>query len=129
MYPPTTNPNGMLLTDGSWIAPAGPTDASQGYVVSIDPRVVTNWSIGQLPCPSNPAPPVGWAYWTGPVSANLTAFASSMTDNPTTYPMGSFVQAVVDGQLVSARVEWHTSQGATGATGCFRGTNLFKQTG
>jgi hypothetical protein len=39
--------------------------------------------------------------------------------------MGSFVQALVDGQLVGARVEWHNYQGKTGRHGCFRGTSLF----
>ena len=40
--------------------------------------------------------------------------------------MGSFVQALIGGVQVAARVEWHDWQGATGKTGCFRGTSLFR---
>ena len=117
-----------------WVPP-DPPDASSaavgaaGYVTAIDPRVDAAHVIGVLPCPTNPSPPVGWAYWTSQltVTANLGVFASSILNGK--YPMGSFVQAIVDGQLVGARVEWHTEQGATGARGCFRGVNLMSTTG
>lgn len=43
------------------------------------------------------------------------------------YPIGSFVQEGLDGELVAARVEWHDFQGATGKRGCFRGVNLMQR--
>jgi hypothetical protein len=117
---------GPAPVSGAWIPPAPPD--SPALVISVDPRVITAHAIGQLPCPNNPPPPIGWAYWKGRVSAALVTFASSVEFKPADYAMGSFVQALVDGQLVAARVEWHDFQGATGKRGCFRGTSLFHPT-
>ncbi|HEY3254617.1 MAG TPA: peptidoglycan-binding domain-containing protein [Polyangiaceae bacterium] len=121
---PSPNRAGPAPTIGAWIPPAPPTTPLQ--VVTIDPRIITAHSIGQLPCPSNPPAPIGWAYWQGGVSPALSAFASSVEFRPADFAMGSFVQAVIAQQLVAARVEWHDFQGATGARGCFRGTSLFR---
>jgi peptidoglycan hydrolase-like protein with peptidoglycan-binding domain len=113
----------LSLTD-PWEAPAPPGDGEL-FVVR-DPRVITDHRIGVLPCPKNPPPPVGWAYWKGPVSAALAKLAVEVETDATRFPMSSFVQATRDGQRVAARVEWHDLKGKTGERGCFRGTNLFR---
>jgi hypothetical protein len=122
-HPPGTSNAGPAPLNGAWIPPAPP--ATPGHVIAIDPRVITAHAVGQLPCPTNPPPPVGWSYWKGRVSSALVAFASSVEFAPAEFAMGSFVQSLIDGQLVAARVEWHDFQGATGKRGCFRGTSLF----
>jgi peptidoglycan hydrolase-like protein with peptidoglycan-binding domain len=123
---PGTDGAGVAPIDGTWLPPAPPD--GPGPTVAIDPRVITAHAIGQLPCPNNPPPPVGWSYWKGRVSPALVAFASSVEFKPADFAIGSFVQALVDDQLVAARVEWHDFQGATGKRGCFRGTSLFHPT-
>jgi hypothetical protein len=115
----------LLMTD-PWAPPDPPTDADP--VQATDPRVDITHAIGELPCPKNPAPPVGWAYWTGAVTPDETALAEKMLHDPEQYPMGSFVQTLVGGALVGARVEWHNLQGKSGRVGCFRGVNLMKPT-
>ena len=123
---PGTGGAGPAPINGAWIPPAPPD--SPGQIIAIDPRVTTAHAIGQMPCPNNPPPPVGWSYWKGRVSPALVAFASSVEFKPADFAMGSFVQALIDDQLVAARVEWHDFQGATGKRGCFRGTSLFHPT-
>jgi hypothetical protein len=108
----------------AWEPPPPPQDAA--FVVAKDPRVITHHHAGQLPCPPNPPPPVGWKYWQGSVPKAFVDFAVHVEFTPETFPIGSFVQASIDGRLVAARVEWHSFQGATGKRGCFRGTNLFR---
>ena len=120
-----TLPGATMALGNAWVAPP-PPDGIDLYVVP-DPRVKTDHRVGQLPCPPNPAPPVGWAYWTGAVSADLSAFATQIENDPKQFPMGSFVQAVRDQQRVAARVEWHDYKGRTGERGCFRGTNLLRR--
>jgi hypothetical protein len=115
---------GVPSLGDAWQPPAAPADAT--FVIARDPRVVTNHKPGQLPAPKNPAPPVGFGYWQGNVTPGQQAFCSKVEGDPEQFPMGSFVQALIDGKLVGARVEWHTFQGKTGATGCFRGTNLLR---
>jgi hypothetical protein len=96
-------------------------------IVTVDPGVNTAHSVGTLPCPGNPPPPSGWVYWTGAVPPNLAAWAVHVLH---TYPIGSIVQDLVDGELAMARVEWHTARGATGETGlCIHGVNLFRRVG
>lgn len=104
---------------------APPTFSSLQYpIVTTDPGVDTTHLIGQLPCPTNPPPPDGFAIWTGSVSPAVSAWSKHVL---ITYPMGTFVQDIVDGQLVAARVEWHTWRGATGETGiCIKGVTLFQ---
>jgi hypothetical protein len=110
------------MTD-PWIAP----DPSAGdELVTIDPRVDADHSIGVLPCPNNPPPPEGWRYWRDRVTPALGAFASKILGDFTRYPMGAFIQTEINGQRVAARVEWHDLQGATGKRGCFRGVNLMQ---
>jgi len=106
-------------------AAGGGGGAGPSYpLVTEDPGVDTAHVPGTFPCPSNPAPPAGWAYWTGPVSAAMTQFAVGVL---THYPIGSIVQDIVEGAVAMARVEWHTARGATGETGiCIHGVSLFK---
>lgn len=93
-------------------------------IVTTDPGVDTTHTPGALPCPTNPGPPAGFAIWTKHVTPGLSAFATRVLN---TYPMGTFVQDIVDGQLAAARVEWHTWRGATGETGiCIKGVTLFQ---
>jgi hypothetical protein len=108
--------------------PWAPSDPSpDGELVDLDPRVDADHTIGVLPCPSNPPPPEGWRYWRDRVTPALGAFASKLLNDSARYPMGSFIQAEIDGELVAARVEWHDLQGATGKRGCFRGVNLMQR--
>lgn len=118
--------DGVTSMNDAWDPPSPPTTAD--LIVTRDPRVITNHVVGKLPCPSNPPPPVGWGYWKGSVPQSMVKLAVSVENNPAEYPIGSFVQASIAGQLVAARVEWHDYQGATGAHGCFRGTSLFRPT-
>lgn len=94
-------------------------------VVVRDPNVDGSHplGVGVSPCPGNPPLPAGFAYWTGPVSPALTAWAVEVRNS---YPIGSFIQDVVDGKNVAARIEYHTLQGATGRTGCFKGLSLLR---
>jgi hypothetical protein len=115
-------PGGQISLRDAWTPPEPPAD-SDLFTIQ-DPRVITNHKAGILPCPSNPPPPVGWAYWRGPVPAPLNELAAQIENDPVRFPMGSFVQAIRAGNRVAARVEWHDFQGRSGAHGCFRGTNL-----
>jgi hypothetical protein len=117
----------MPTLNEPWIPPDPPSDNAQPPVNVVDPRVVQDHQVSVLPCPPNPPPPVGWAYWNHSVRAGLVALATKMLHDGPDYPMGSFVQEWVDGELVAARVEWHDFQGASGKQGCFRGVNLMQQ--
>ncbi len=55
--------------------------------------------------------------------------AVSVLNDKQKFPLGSFLQTWLDGELIGARVEWHTEQGATCAQGCFRGVNLMQELG
>jgi hypothetical protein len=114
----------MAYEFGSWSPPTPPV--GNGEVNVIDPRVVQDHGIGQLPCPPNPDPPDGWEYWRGPVTKFGVDWCVGMLHAPALYPMGSFVQVYEQGQLYGARVEWHNIQGSTGKRGCFRGVNLMR---
>ena len=116
--------DGVISMGDAWDPPPPPNDAT--LVVARDPRVITNHQPGVLPCPANPAPPVGWKYWTGRFTPAIGQLAVKVEGSSAEFPMGSFVQTVIDGMLVGARVEWHDFQGLTGKTGCFRGTNLMR---
>jgi peptidoglycan hydrolase-like protein with peptidoglycan-binding domain len=116
--------DGVASINDAWDPPSPPKDVDT--VLTQDPRVITAHQPGQLPCPSNPPPPVGWAYWKGNVPHHVGDLANKVEYAPAKFPMGSFVQALIGGQLVAARVEWHDFQGATGKRGCFRGTSLFR---
>lgn len=108
-----------------WNAPEPPSP-EEGMRVSDDPRVVKSHAPGQLPCPDNPPPPVGWRYLKGnAVPQGGREFAVAIVQNPTLYPMGAFVQKYLGQSLYAARVEWHSYIGKTGQTGvCVRGVNL-----
>ena len=116
--------DGVSSINDAWVPPPAPMTAV--LQSTADPRVITNHPLGQPPCPPNPPPPVGWAYWTGRVPALIVEFAVKVEGTPVQFPMGSFVQTLIDGQLVGARVEWHDFQGKTGKHGVFRGTSLFR---
>ena len=113
-----------MAIDDPWDPPAPPTDGNP--LPTQDPRVITDHQPGVLPCPPNPPPPVGWVYWKGLLPPHAADFASKVEFTPGQFQMGSFVQAVLGGQLIAARVEWHDFQGLTGKFGCFRGTSLFR---
>jgi hypothetical protein len=113
------------LSGGVW-TPPDPPDPGAPPVITADPRIQPSGiplGVG-LPCPSNPPPPAGWAYWTGGVTPALSVWAVQMRD---AHPIGTFIQAWIDGQLVGARIEYHDIVGATGATGCFKGLNLLRR--
>jgi hypothetical protein len=115
---------GVASINDAWEPPASPTDNE--LLIAADPRVITDHQPGVLPCPVNPPPPVGWMYWQGPVPQQIGDLAAKVEFAPARFPMGSFVQALIAGRRVAARVEWHDYQGATGRHGCFRGTSLFR---
>lgn len=115
-----------MITFENWTPPDPPSSSDDDPIEDVDPRVNSTHTIGQLPVPINPPPPVGWIYWKGAVSAAAGAFAIKMLHDPVTYPMGSFVQFFAGDELIGARVEWHSFQGATGKKGCFRGVNLMR---
>jgi hypothetical protein len=110
-------------------APPEPEETSTEELIVVDPRVVVDHAIGQLPCPRNPPPPDGWRYWKPQekVPAVLGKLAAKIRDDAKRYPMGAFVQLRCDGEFVAARVEWHDVKGATGQKGCFRGVNLLRR--
>jgi hypothetical protein len=116
--------DGVSSLGDAWMPP--PPPPATGTTVARDPRVISNHQVGELPCPPNPPPPVGWAYWRGSAPVSAVDLAVTIQENSKDFPMGSFVQSRIDGQLVAARVEWHDFQGATGLHGCFRGTNLLR---
>ncbi|HEY5955390.1 MAG TPA: hypothetical protein VIV60_02505 [Polyangiaceae bacterium] len=109
----------------SWQPPAAPSDG-QSMVSALDPRVIRSHSVGVLPCPKNPPAPAGWQYWRGDLPVGGGEFAEEVLHDSTSYPMGTFVQKLLHGHLVGARVEWHDVKGKTGERGCFRGVNLMK---
>lgn len=113
----------LLMTD-PWKPPPPPNDRE--LLKEVDPRVDATHRIGVLPCPNNPPPPIGWVYWRDSVPALAGKLAADMLHDSAQYPMGCFVQTLIEGQLVGARVEWHDLQGASGKKGCFRGVNLMK---
>lgn len=114
----------MNMSD-PWQAPS-PPNPGDGMLVSVDPRVVTNHAPGQLPCPNNPPPPIGWKFLRdGHVPAEGVKLAVELANNSTKYPMGTFVQMYFGELLFAARVEWHSYIGKTGQAGvCVRGANL-----
>lgn len=116
--------DGVTSISDAWSPPPAPTTAV--LLTTPDPRMITHHAAGDPRCPPNPPPPVGWAYWSGAVPEPVAGLARKVEFTPAEFPMGSFVQTLVDGKLVGARVEWHDFQGATGKHGVFRGTSLFR---
>jgi hypothetical protein len=111
------------VSPSPWAPPAPPSGSE--LTLAIDPRVVREHRPGQLPSPRSPSPPIGWVYLSGAVSRAQTELATRILQDASAFEMGSFVQAIVEGHLVGARVEWHERQGATGRRGSFRGVSLF----
>jgi len=82
------------LKDG-WVAQVLAPGAAD-ELVEVDPRVIQDHHVGQLPCPPNPAPPDGWRYWKGheAVPHALGELAKKVLHDATQYPMGAFVQTI-----------------------------------
>lgn len=95
-------------------SPAKPADAKGHWTSpkadrypheSVDPRVLT-----QKPASWdkvwNPNAPDGWRYW--PPGKKILPRGKQMTDEGKSKPMGTFVQDIVNGELIAARTEWHS---------------------
>lgn len=108
-------------------SPWAPPPPPNGNALSqaIDPRVARDHRAGQLPTPRNPPPPVGWTVLQGSVTHAQQELATRIVNDGETFAMGSFVQAIIDGRLIGARVQWSELHGATGRRGSFRGVTLF----
>ena len=109
-------------------AKASRTPADAYPILTTDPGIDPTHPLGlglSAGCPVDPPAPDGLRYWRGPVSANVGAWAVHALH---TYPIGTIIQDRVDGQPVAARIEYHTLQGATGLTGCFKGCSLMQNT-
>jgi hypothetical protein len=119
------NPGGGTLGPGGEWTPPDPPGLYDDPVIVIDPRIPPSGiPLGAgLPCPGHPPPPVGWSYWpaSAQVTPTLSAWAVQMRN---ANPIGTFIMAWIDGQLVGARIEYHTLQGATNTSGCWKGLNL-----
>jgi hypothetical protein len=63
---------------------------------------------GDVPCPSNPAPPSGYAIWKGPVPPELTQWAIAIRDHIGSYPYGQQFTMNWAGSTVLARKDHHT---------------------
>jgi len=113
-----------MLMNEPWQPPPAPLGIDR--VSTVDPRVDATHLAGQLPCPPNPPPPVGWAYWTGKVPQAAGQLAVDMLNDQETYPMGTFLQFLLNGELMGIRVEWHPIRMRDGAVGCFWGVNLMR---
>jgi hypothetical protein len=103
----------------------GVASGSSYPIVTTDPGIDPSHPLGVLPCPTDPPAPPGLRYWQGPVPPAVGAWAVHALH---TYPIGTIIQDLVNGQPVAARIEYHTLQGATGLTGCFKGCSLMQAT-
>lgn len=59
-------------------------------------------------CPSNPAPPTGYAVWQGRVPPELTAWAIQIRDGINKFPYGTTWTRDWKGLPVLARKDYHT---------------------
>jgi hypothetical protein len=75
-----------------------------------------------------PPPPEGATIWKKAVSSAMTAWASSILHQATTYPMFSETRQQFGENWVLARVEWHTWTFRDGVKikGKFRGVTLYE---
>ncbi len=109
-----------------WLSRQGKTGASAGAtypILTVDPGLDPTHPLGVLPCPTDPLLPAGLRNWQGPVPPAVGAWAVHALH---TYPIGTIIEDLVDGQIVAARIEYHTLQGATGKTGCFKGCSMLQ---
>ena len=76
----------------------------------------------------NPPPPKGTRLWTRPVSPSMTAWAVSLLNNPSDYPLFATATKQFGADNLLARVEWHpwTYRNGTKVTGTFRGITLYE---
>jgi len=79
-------------------------------------------------CPQNPPPRAGYVYWTGPVPAPLTAWASELLKTVGQFPYGTEWEDSYNGQVIVARLDHHTWSHRNGqlVTGCFAGITLYR---
>lgn len=66
--------------------------------------------------------------WPGSVPAEVTTWASSILNNPTSYPMGASALKTVGTRTAMAKVERHTWTYRDGVriTGNFRGVTIYE---
>ena len=109
-----------------WTPPPPPTaPGPANQVRAIDPRVFHDgWP---TTFPSNPPPPNGWKYWNpakhGRPPPRGVELANEGTRRAT--PAGTFIQEIVDGQLIGMRCEWHDRhEGETKPSGLYHAGNL-----
>jgi GH25 family lysozyme M1 (1,4-beta-N-acetylmuramidase) len=76
----------------------------------------------------NPPPPAGTRLWTKPVSPAMTAWAVSVLNSPSAYPIFSTATRQFGSDNVMARVEWHpwTYRNGIKVAGQFRGITLYE---
>ncbi len=93
------------------------------------PKIRTDPGIDpNRPCSGNPPPPAGMAYWGSTVTPAQQLWAVHTLH---TYPTGTIVEDLVEGQPIAARVEWHTwTTDAEGnhISGCYKGVSLMRYT-
>ncbi len=78
--------------------------------------------------PANPPPPPGAHIWKKPVTAEMTAWATSILNDSSEYPMFSEATKTFGDDLALARVEWHawTFRNGVKVEGTFRGVTLYE---
>ncbi len=78
--------------------------------------------------PPNPPAPTGTKPWRYPLTPELTAWAQSIVNDPTSYPMFATVARVFNGRCTLARVECHawTIRDGKRVPGRFRGVTLYE---
>jgi lysozyme len=78
--------------------------------------------------PQNPPIPTGTRLWTKTVPPPMTAWAVSLLQSPTQYPMFSSTTKQFGAESVVARVEWHdwTYRNGVKVNGRFRGVTLYE---
>ena len=87
---------------GHWTPPKADTYPHE----SMDPRVLKEKPASPQKV-WNPPAPDGWRYWPG--NKKIPPRGKQMTDEALKKPMGTFVQDIVDGELIAARTEWHNA--------------------
>ena len=104
------------MTKGGWAPPAGNTYP----IEAVDPRVIKQTTVYR----GNPPPPDGWKYW--PAGKKIKPAGRQLAVAGTTREMGTFVQILVDGEVIACRTEWHpfTVLATGNRQGLYRGGSL-----
>jgi hypothetical protein len=74
----------------------------------------------------NPPPPPGAKIWKRPVPPDMTAWASGIVHDPTTYPMGATETRDFNGVTAMARVEWHNNRAGVPVDPPIRGVTIYE---